>query len=82
MDRKIVINKEPSFTEIWHEGFIEYEDQKHYFWLIHPQNTDDKGDPYELEVRWFFQRVPREVRAMHPYIINAFKQTLNDPGKE
>ncbi len=75
---EITINKEPSFTEIWHEGYITYNSQKHYFWLIHPQNVDDKGDPYELEVRWFFQRVPREVRAMHPYIIESFKQTLND----
>jgi hypothetical protein len=33
---------------------------------------------YEIEVRWFFQRVPREVRAMYPLIINAFKQKLHD----
>ena len=77
-DLEITINKEPSFTEIWHEGHVTYNGQKHYFWLIHPQNVDDKGDPYELEVRWFFQRVPREARAMHPYIIESFKQTLND----
>jgi hypothetical protein len=27
-------------------------------------------------VRWFFQRVPREVRAMVPQIIEAFKQKI------
>jgi hypothetical protein len=74
--KKIVINKEPAFTEIWHEGFIEHNDEKHYFWLIHPQSFDENGNQYELEVRWFFQKVPREVRAMHPYIIEAFKQNL------
>jgi hypothetical protein len=73
---QIVINKEPSFTEIWHEGFVEHEGEKHYFWMIHPQNVDNKGEPYELEIRWFFQRVPKEVRALHPQIIEAFKQTL------
>lgn len=73
---QIVINKEPSFTEIWHEGFVEHEGKKHYFWMLRPQNVDNKGEPYELEIRWFFQRVPREVRALHPQIIEAFKQTL------
>lgn len=70
----IVINKEPSFTEIWHEGYIEYNGEKYQFWLIHPQGVDPHGNEYELDVRWFFQRVPREVRMMHPYIIEAFKQ--------
>ncbi len=73
--RKIVINKTPSFTEIWHEGYIEYNDEEYKFWLIHPQGVDPHGHEFECEVRWFFQRVPREVRAMYPYIIEAFKQT-------
>jgi hypothetical protein len=30
----------------------------------------------QLEIRWFFSRVPREVRALYPRIIEAFKQTL------
>jgi hypothetical protein len=72
----IVINKEPSFVEIWHEGFIEHEGKKYSFWLIHPQGVDSEGREYDMEVRWFFQRVPREVRAMYPLIINAFKQTI------
>ena len=74
--QKIVINKEPSFTEIWHEGHIEYNGEEHKFWLIHPKGLDPHGYEYELDVRWFFQRVPREIRAMTPQIIEAFKQTL------
>lgn len=73
---KIVINKTPSFTEIWHEGFIEYKDEEHKFWLLHPKGLDVNGNEYEIDIRWFFQRVPREVRAMVPQIIEAFKQTL------
>lgn len=73
---KIVINKSPSFTEIWHEGFIEIKDEQHKFWLIHPQGKDPNGLEYEIDIRWFFQRVPMEVRRMVPQIIDAFKQTL------
>lgn len=74
---QITINKTPSFTEIWHEGFVEHTDgKKHYFWLIHPQGLDSHGESYELEVRWFFSKVPMEVRALYPQIIEAFKQTL------
>jgi len=70
----ISINKEPSFTEIWYEGHVEYNGEKHQFWLIHPQGVDPHGNEYEVDVRWFFQRVPREIRGMLPYIIDAFKQ--------
>ena len=73
---QIVINKEPSFTEIWREGHVEHNGEQHKFWLIHPQGVDPNGYEYEIDVRWFFQRVPREVRALHPQIIEAFKQTL------
>lgn len=73
---QITINKDPAFTEIWHEGYVEYNSEKHYFWLIYPQGTDGRGNQYELEVRWFFRDVPREVRAMYPYIIESFKQTI------
>lgn len=75
---KVSINKEPSFTEIWYEGFVELNDEKHQFWLIHPLQTDVNGAHYEVDVRWFFARVPREVRAMVPYIIDAFKQKAYD----
>jgi hypothetical protein len=71
---QISINKEPSFTEIWYEGSVEYNGETHQFWLIHPKGVDPHGNEYELDVRWFFQRVPREIRAMQPYIIDAFKQ--------
>jgi len=73
---QITINKTPSFNEVWYEGNIEHMGKKHYFWLIHPQALDNKGESYELEVRWFFSSVPREVRALYPQIIEAFKQTL------
>jgi len=75
---QIVINKEPSFTEVWHEGYIESKGERHYFWLINPQGVDSRGNEYAQEVRWFFARVPREVRAMYNSIIEAFKQTEND----
>lgn len=78
MEKQIIveINKEPSFTEIWYEGSVMYEGEKHQFWLIHPLQTDVNGAHYEVDVRWFFARVPREVRAMIPQIIESFKQTL------
>jgi hypothetical protein len=75
---KVSINKEMSFVECWYEGFIEYNGEEHKFWLIHPKGTDVNGNSYEIDVRWFFQRVPREVRAMVPYIIDAFKQKVYD----
>jgi hypothetical protein len=75
---KVSINKEASFTEIWFEGFIELNGEEHKFWLIHPKGLDPNGLEYEIDIRWFFQRVPREVRAMVPYIIDAFKQKAYD----
>lgn len=75
---KVSINKEPSFTEVWYEGEVVYNGQEHRFWLIHPRGKDLNGNEYEVDVRWFFQRVPREVRAMIPYIIDAFKQKAHD----
>jgi hypothetical protein len=75
---QIVINKEPSFYEIWHEGYVEHEGVKHNFWLIHPKGKDLNGNEYEIDVRWFFQRVPREVRALIPQIIEAFKTKAQD----
>ena len=78
----VVINKEPSFNELWFEGFVELNDEKHQFWLIHPKGVDPNGNEYEVDVRWFFQRVPREIRAMVPYIIDAFKQKAHDATTE
>lgn len=75
---QISINRTPSFTEIWHEGFVESNGEQHKFWLIHPQGVDPYGNEYELDVRWFFQRVPRQIRAMVPYIIDSFKQNKHD----
>lgn len=72
----ISINKTPSFTEIWYEGSVTMGEESRPFWLIYPQGIDPNGNEYECDVRWFFQRVPREVRAMVPQIIDAFNQTL------
>lgn len=76
MTNAITINKEPSFHEIFHEGHIEHEGKYHHFWLVHPQGLDVNGHHYEIEIRWFFSKVPREIRALYPQIIEAFKQTL------
>ena len=74
----VEINKDMSFVECWYEGKIQYNGEEHKFWLIHPQGVDPNGYEYEIDVRWFFLRVPREVRAMLPYIIDAFKQKAHD----
>ena len=59
--------------------------QKHFDWCwdktinnFNKENIvfNDKGEHYEIEIRWFFQGVPREVRALYPQIIESFKQTL------
>ena len=76
MKNAITINKEPSFNEVWHEGHIEHEGKYHYFWLIHPQGLDPNGEAYSCEVRWFFQKVPKQVRDLYPIIIESFMQTL------
>ena len=73
-DVEISISKTPAFTEIWYEGHVLYEGEEHKFWLIKPQNKDRSGEEYECEVRWFFNRVPRYVRALYPLIIKAFKE--------
>ena len=72
----IEINRNPSFNEIWYEGAVIYEKTQYSFWLIHPKGVDPNGNEYELDVRWFFQRVPKEVRAMVPQIIESFKQRI------
>jgi hypothetical protein len=73
---QIAINKEPSFTEIWREGAVTHEGTEHKFWLIHPQGVDPNGYEYSCEIRWFFQKVPKQVRDMYPIIIESFMQTL------
>ena len=80
MANQIEINKEPSFYEIWHEGKVTHEDKEHPFWLIHPKGIDINGNEYEIDVRWFFARVPMEVRALIPQIIDAFKSKAQDNG--
>lgn len=69
----ININKVPSFTEVWYEGSVEYNDNFYRFWLIQPKDSD-----YELEVRWFNLSTPKEVRSTYVEIINMFKQIQDD----
>jgi hypothetical protein len=73
----ININRKPSFTEVWYEGSVEYNDNFHRFWLIQPKDSD-----HELEVRWFSLSIPKEVRSMYVEIINTFKQIQDDRRKE
>jgi hypothetical protein len=75
---KVSINRKPSFTEIWHEGSVEYNDRIYMFWLINPTGKDEEGREYEMEVRWWFKQVPREIRKMGDTILNDFKQQQDD----
>jgi hypothetical protein len=74
----VSINRQPSFTEIWHEGSVTYNGKEYMFWLINPRGIDDQGREYEMEVRWWFKQVPREIRAMSEQIINDFKDNRHD----
>jgi hypothetical protein len=69
----IIISKKPSFTEKWYEGHVEYNGEEHKFWLVDPSDSE-----YEIDVRWFFKNVPREIRGMRHLIIEAFKQKINE----
>lgn len=73
MELKIVIEKDPAFYEVWREGYVEWSDQKYYFWLIDPQRSN-----YEPEIRWYFKNVPREVRGMYNNILEAYKTKMYD----
>ncbi len=79
-ERNVVvsINRQPSFTEIWYEGSVTYEGKDYNFWLINPRGLDDQGREYEMEVRWWFKQVPREIRAMSDTIIKDFKDNRHD----
>jgi len=73
---RMKISKNASFIEFWYEGSVEWEGKEHKFWLIDPQ-----GEPphdFDLEVRWFYKSVPKEVRALYPIIIKAFKHIENE----
>ena len=74
----VSINKTPSFTEIWYEGSVTYNDKDYSFWLINPRGLDEQGREYDMEVRWWFKQVPREIRAMSETIINDFKNNKHD----
>ena len=74
----VSINRKSSFTEIWHEGSVQYGDRTFMFWLINPRGFDEQGHEYEMEIRWWFKQVPMEVRKMSEQIINDFKDAKDD----
>lgn len=74
----VTINRQPSFTEIWYEGSVNFQGKDYNFWLINPRGLDDQGREYEMEVRWWFKQVPREIRAMSETIIKDFKDNRHD----
>ena len=73
----VSINKNSSFTEIWYEGSVEFNGKTHNFWLVNPRGLDKQGREYEIEVRWWFKRVPMEVRRMHDQIVEAYYESQN-----
>lgn len=77
----VSINRQPSFTEIWHEGSVTFENKEYSFWLINPRGMDEQGREYEMEVRWWFKQVPMEVRKMSDQIIKDFKDAKHDTGR-
>lgn len=73
----VSINKNSSFTEIFYEGFVEFNNREYNFWLVNPRGLDEQGREYEIEVRWWFKRVPSEVRGMHDQIVEAYYESQN-----
>lgn len=69
----IAVEKTPAFTETWYEGYVELDGVKHQFWLIDPVGGD-----YEVEVRWFFKNIPKEVRALYNNIVSAYHNIKKD----
>lgn len=74
----VSINRQPSFTEIWYEGTVNFQGKDYNFWLINPRGLDDQGREYEMEIRWWFKQVPKEIRAMSETIIKDFKENRHD----
>jgi len=75
---EVSINRKASFTEIWYEGSVTYNNKISMFWLINPRGLDEEGREYEMEIRWFYKQVPMEIRRMSDQIINDFKQQQDD----
>ncbi len=75
-EASIIVERKPSFVETWYEGHVEYEGKKHKFWIIDPEGSD-----FEIECRFFFKTIPREVRMMYNSIITTYKQIKDDRRK-
>jgi hypothetical protein len=69
---EVSIDRKPSIVEVWYEGYVKVGDEEHKFWLIDPQTPDPAGNVYEIEVRWFFKRVPMEIRRMSEQIAQQY----------
>jgi hypothetical protein len=64
---EVRLNRTPAFTETWYEGSVIYDGETYQYWLIDPNHSD-----YEPELRWFFHKVPKEVRGMSGKIVDFF----------
>ena len=64
---EVRLNRTPAFTETWYEGSVIYEGETYQYWLIDPNHSD-----YEPELRWFFNKVPKEVRGMYNKIVDFY----------
>jgi hypothetical protein len=40
---RLSINSTHSFTEIWYEGSVLFEDKEHSFWIVDPRGKDPDG---------------------------------------
>lgn len=79
MENVISLNVQPSIVEVWYEGSIkDGKGKEHYFWLVDPEGKDD----FEVEVRWFYKNVPREIRAMYVTIIELYKKEKYGRGTD
>lgn len=75
---EVSIERKPSIVEVWYEGAVTYEGEEYKFWLIDPQTPDPAGNIYEIEVRWFFKRVPMEIRRMSDQIAQQYLEMRNE----
>lgn len=71
---RIIITKKPVTIVTWYNGFVQDGGERHQFWLIDRWEADN-GIPSNIELSWFFKRVPQSVRYMEAEIIKKFKES-------